>query len=187
MRYRLLLPSTLLLLALPTLTSAQIVNGDFEASGVGWIVDPPPPGWTVTFPPAGGNPGGYARIQSRDFQSEGFVCIRQRFFCGVPSANTQCQIRVDVRLEQIDAADLTGRVHILIDGVDYLPPLDPAGYDWRQIAFSVPCGEHEIALCLEVDAGNNLWGASFDNAAAECLGGVPAMPSTWGRVKQVYR
>ena len=61
---RTLVAASLLTLAMAAPAGAQIMNGDFEAGPADWTVLLPPPGWSTGFPAAGGNPNGYARIQS---------------------------------------------------------------------------------------------------------------------------
>lgn len=177
------------MLCLPTFAFAQVQNGDFENGGAGWVVDPPPPGWTVDFPPAGGNPNGRAAITSPFGNSQGEACIRQSFQCSSPGAGDSCNISFDYRLESIDAAPFSGRVRVLVDGVEMYvsAPTDFPGIPWTSVSITVPCGQHEIALCLQVDIENNGWQASFDNVRAECRGTVPTRPRTWGDVKLIYR
>jgi hypothetical protein len=164
---------------------AQILNGDFEAGGAGWIVIAIPP-WVASFPPAGGNPNGYALIQSPSGNSPGGLgAILQGFQCGTPGSGSECVIRFDFRLHQVDAADNSGRVQVFIDNEpDYTSP--SGNIDWTTVTLRVPCGDHSIALALEVDAGNNRWEASFDNVQADCEVGTPVDPSTWGMIKSTY-
>jgi hypothetical protein len=176
----------LLLLVLSSLPArAHIHNGDFEKpGGADWTVNQPP-NWTISFPASGGNPDGYGEIQSPFGNSQGLGSISQAFDCGTPTPGLQCVIMVDFRLAQIDASDGTGRVKVLIDNVVlFTSPSEPT--DWRTLSLAVPCGDHEIALALEVDAGNNGWEASFDNAHAECDIATPVETSTWGGIKRQF-
>jgi len=166
---------------------AQLVNGDFEMGGLGWGAGGPVT-WSYSYPPTGGNPNGNARLASPMTTSGGQTCITQQFFCGsAPGATTQCSINVQYLLDNLGATSQTARVRILLDGVEQhvSPPSDHI--DWTDVAFSVPCGSHQIALCLQVDAGDNAWEARFDNAEGECTGVTPTRPRSWGRLKILYR
>jgi len=168
--------------AVPAL--ALIQNGDFEAGGDGWIVIAIPP-WIVSFPAAGGNPNGYALIQSPFGNSQGLGAILQGFECGTPGSGSQCVIMFDYRLHQVDAADNTGRVTVFLDNEPVFT--SPSGnIDWTTVTLTVPCGEHAIGLALEVDAGNNGWEASFDNAQADCEQSTPVEAVTWGGIKSTF-
>ena len=172
-------------LLLPCSVRAQIVNGDFEAGGTGWTVSVPP-GWTGSFPPAGGNPNGFGQIMSPFGNSGGEGCLRQQFLCGEGAPASFCRITLDYLLHNVDASSLSGRVVVMIDNVQKFvsPPADDIG--WTSISFSVPCGTHEIELCLQVDAGNNGWRAGFDNVKAFCETNVGVDNRTWGGVKALY-
>ena len=144
--------------------------------------------WSFSFPSTGGNPDGNARIASPMTASGGQTCITQQFFCGNdPGKGTLCSIHVQYFLANLQAASQSARVRILLDGVEQhvSPPSDNIG--WTDVAFSVPCGSHQIALCLQVDPGDNAWEARFDNALAECIGATPTWPRSWGRLKILYR
>jgi hypothetical protein len=172
---------------LPGPAAAQIVNGNFEAGGLGWAGGGPVT-WSFSFPPMGGNPNGHARIESPSTQSGGQTCITQQFICGDnPSGTTVCGISVQYLLDNLQAAMQSARVRILLDGVEQhvSPPADTIG--WTTVAFSVPCGSHQIALCLQVDTGNNAWQARFDNATGDCTFVTPTRPSSWGAIKATYR
>jgi len=172
-------------LALAAPASAQIMNGDFEAGPSDWNPSLPPPGWTVSFLPAGGNPDAYARIQSPFSNAAGAVGIFQTFLCGDPGIPGNCLITLDYYLDQIDAGDFTGRVHVRIDGlVVYTSPPGPTA-GWLNVTVTVPCGQHVIGLELEVDPGNNGWAACFDNVTARCEPIVPTRSTTWGRIKSL--
>lgn len=172
--------------AVPLTAHAQVVNGDFEAGALGWGAGPPP-GWIVDFPAAGGNPNGHAYIRSPFGTSAGTACVTQVFQCGVPPTQGDCRIKLDYRLRSIDANLLSARVKILVDGATVFvsPPADEIPF--TTIEFTVPCGQHQIALCLEVDPGNNGWEAAFDNVSAVCIPATPTLPKTWGVVKALYR
>ena len=182
---RTLVAASLLTLAMAAPAGAQIMNGDFEAGPADWTVLLPPPGWSTGFPAAGGNPNGYARIQSPFGNSGGNAHINQTFLCGDPGIPGNCIITLDYRLDQIDASDFTGRIWVQIDGViQYTSPPGPSA-GWVNVTVTVPCGQHVITLNLDVDAGNNGWAACFDNVQARCEPIVPTAPSTWGRIKSL--
>jgi hypothetical protein len=175
---------TLALALLPVAATAQVVNGDFEAGGTGWSTSIPAQ-WSITFPPAGGNPDGHALIQSPFGNSGGEGCIAQTFLCGTDPQGP-CIITLDYRHRSIDASPLTGRVRIFID--DTLVHTSPPSnlQDWTTVTFTAPCGEHTIRLCLQVDAGNNGWQAAFDNVRAICDIPIGAERTTWGLIKRLY-
>jgi hypothetical protein len=160
---------------------AQIVNGDFENAGDGWFAIFVPP-WSVTFPPDGGNPNGYALIQS---PFEGLGAVLQGFECGTPGGGSLCVIMFDFRLRQVDAADNSGRIKVFVDNEPFFTSVS-GNIDWTTANVTVPCGQHAIALGLEVDAGDNRWEASFDNVQADCEVTTPVAPSTWGGIKSTF-
>lgn len=164
---------------------ADVVNGDFENGGVAWPFFAPAD-WTVSFPPAGGNPDGYALIQSSFGGPGGFACLEQTFSCGEPDEGTECFITLDYRLDMLDAGFDTGRIKVYIDGAEVLL-VDTPSQDWATATFVVPCGAHFIQLCLEVDPMNNAWRACFDNVRAECMGGVSDETNDWSTIKSLYR
>jgi hypothetical protein len=180
---------TFLAIAVPSVGFAQVTNGDFEAGGTGWTPQVPatwliaPAG--ITFQAVGGNPNGYAHIQSPFGTSGGTGCIEQIFVCGTDE-QAHCVISVDYMLRSIDAAALTGRVKIMVDGnVEYTSP-PTNDQPWTSVTVVVPCGTHRLQLCLEVDAGNNGWEAGFDNVSSVCDIPVGATEPTWGSVKSLF-
>lgn len=183
-RNGLLLAASFLLLISPSISAAQIINGDFEAGGTGWTPIQPP-NWTVSFPPAGGNPNGYARIQSPFGNSQGLGCVTQAFECGKDPA-ASCVITIDYQHASIDAGPLTGRVKIFIDQVLVHTSPPSNNQPWTTVTVTAHCGRHELALCLEVDAGNNGWFACFDNVRASCEAPTPIEEGTWGAIKSIY-
>ena len=177
----------LLLATVPAL--ADIQNGNFQAGGDGWFVIAVPP-WMVTFPPTGGNPNDYALVQSPSSIPQGTLAgILQGFQCGTPGGGSVCLILFDYRLRQVNAANNSGRVKVFIDNEpDFTSP--SGNIDWTAVGLTVPCGDHSIALTLEVDAGNNAWEASFDNVQAFCeiTSSVPSQmqSGTWGAIKSAF-
>ena len=153
--------------------AAQINNGDFSAGGAGWTVASPGGFWVVEFLPVDGNPDGHAHMHSPFGNSEGEACISQVFDCGTPGDPGVCGITLDYRHETWDSGPLAGRVRVFLDGqlVHTSPSEDVQ--PWTTIELSTPCGTHEIALCLQVDAGNNGWDAGFDNVTAQCKSSCP--------------
>jgi len=171
------------LLAVPAL--ADVSNGDFENGGADWI-GTADPGLGVSFPAGGGNDGGYARLES-DFQNGGGrACISQIIQCGDPDDGTECTIGFDFKLTPIDAMPGTGRIIVTIDGVTDVV-IDTGTPDWEFVSYVVPCGEHTIEICLEVDPQDNSWVACIDNVRAVCTGGVPNELGSWSRLKSLYR
>ena len=172
-----------MLLAVPAM--ADIIDGDFENGGVDWNGNADP-GLGVSFPPGGGNPGGYARLESAFQNNGGQACILQTFMCGDPTVGTECTIGFDYKLTPIDADPGTARIIVAIDGVtDVVVDMETPG--WEFVSYVVPCGLHVIEICLQVDPENNSWVACIDNVRAECTGEVPETPSSWSRVKGLYR
>ena len=185
-RWILLLSLALVTLAAPTLSHAQILNGDFESGGSDWTPGVPKD-WVVDFPATGGDPDGFGQI-SMFGDSEGRGCINQAFKCGEAGGRTSCEIGFEYKLDHLKGDNnTTGRVVVRVDGTDvYTSPLE-APVDWIRITFSIPCGFHTIGFCLEADAGPNAWSAAFDNVTADCMSPVPALPKTWSSVKVLYR
>jgi hypothetical protein len=175
--------TTVLLLSMGT-AFAEVMNGDFENGGDQWQVNVPA-NWTSAFPAAGGNPGGFATIQSPFGGQGGLGLISQTFMCGDPNTIGTCTITVDYSLLQIDASSNSGRIYIRIDGV--ASTFAPDDDNWYMATFTRPCGVHVIDLGLEVDPLNNGWRASFDNVVSVCDGDVPNEPINWGNIKAMYR
>jgi len=159
---------------------ADVVNGDFESAGSGWT-STGPADWGIDFLPAGGNPDGYAIIRSPFDNPGGMACIEQTFMCGDPGQGTECTIGFDFKLTPIDAAPGSARIKVIIDGVEAV--VVEGETDWDTVTYVVPCGEHTIQLCLEVDPENNAWQACFDNVMAVCTGGVPNEHESWSSIK----
>lgn len=179
-------PRILAVLALlvPVAVGAHIHNGDFEKGGDDWTVTEPA-NWTVTFPATGGNPDGYAQIRSPFGNSAGFGSISQEFDCGTKTSGLVCVIMFDYQLTQVDANNNSGRIKVLVDGqLLFTSPSGDVG--WSTGIVTMPCGDHEITLGLEVDPGNNGWQASFDNAHAECDIATPVPGTTWGSIKEQF-
>lgn len=173
-------------LAAPSLGLAQIENGDFSSGGASWYVGVPD-GWEVGFSESGGNPDGRAWI-SNSGVLEHRGCVNQNFKCGEQGGRTTCQLHIQYRLDLVDGQNRSsGRVVIRLGGQDYYtsPPVAPTG--WQDVTLNVPCGYHGLGLCLEVDAGNNYWTASFDNVSAECESPLPVEQGSWGKLKALYR
>ncbi len=173
-------------LLLPPASRADVINGDFEADCTAWSADVLA-GWSVGCEPAGGNPDGYGRIVSPAGNSGGEACLRQTFSCGDTSSFSHCRITFDYSLRMVDANLNTGRVKVYVDGILVFTSASDGLIPWTTESLSVACGAHTIALCLEVDPGNNLWLACFDNVAAQCEPASPVAPTSWGRIKALYR
>lgn len=185
-RWLLLLALSAAALFAPSITHAQILNGDFESGGADWTPGTPID-WIAAFPDSGGNPDGFGEI-SMFGDSEGRGCINQAFKCGEQGGRTQCEMALDYRLEQLKGDNrASGRVVVRVDGFDVFtsPLVAPQG--WQHITFTIPCGFHTIGLCLEADAGPNAWSAGFDNVTSDCMTPVPVTPQSWGAVKALYR
>ena len=182
--YRIL--SLSLLLAFAGGAFAQIADGDFETGGT-WGFSAPGT-WTIGIQ-AGGNPGMHGYIHSPWGNSGGLGCFEQSFYCGVedPAGQSSCSISLDFYLHIIDASAGTARVVVSIDGInEYVSPAGEDWIDWTRITLDVSCGYHNIALCLEVDPGNNGWEAGFDNVTADCDAGTPAESGNWSTFKSLY-
>lgn len=186
-RWVLLSAVVLVSISTPIVATAQIENGDFSGGGASWFVGVPA-GWEASFPDSGGNPDGYGRIENFG-QIEGRGCINQNFKCGEEGGRTVCQLDIQYRLDLNDGQNRTsGRVVIRIDGVDVYtsPAVAPQG--WQVVMLNVPCGYHNLGLCLEADGDKNNWTACFDNVTAECQSPpVPVESGTWGKLKALYR
>jgi hypothetical protein len=182
--------STLLTaLALATLISApalaDVAEGDFEQGGASWSTSAPT-GMSVSFPTTGGNPGGYALLESLLPNPGGVACITQTFTCGDPDGGTECTIGFEYKLDG-DGAPGSGRIVVTIDGVSNVVTDTPTGGAWEFVSYVVPCGEHVIEICLEVDPQDNRWSACVDNVRAECTGVVPNDEVSWSSVKARYQ
>jgi hypothetical protein len=134
----------------------------------------------------GGNPNGRAHIHSPFGNSAGEACIIQTFDCG-NDPNGTCNISLDYSHRCVDASPLTGRVRIWLDGNVVRTFALSNDQPFVNVTVSVPCGTHELRLCLEVDPGNNGWEASFDNVTSFCDTNVGVERSTWGAVKTLFQ
>ncbi len=164
---------------------ADVMNGDFSNGGMDWTVLPDP-GFGASFPAAGGNPDGYALLESAFQNPGGRVCILQTFICGDPDQGTECTIGFDYFLTPIDAAPGSGRLMVVIDGIVSVVADHPT-QGWNFVSYVVPCGLHTLQFCLEVDPQNNAWQAGIDNVRSECTGGVPNEARHWDGIKSLYR
>jgi hypothetical protein len=171
------------LLLCAAVAQADVMNGDFENGPLFWSGSSPF-NWILEWPAAGGNPGGYAAIQSPFGGDGGLGIIEQTFVCGDPGEEGTCTITVDYSLLQIDASNNSGRIIIRIDGV--ATTFTPQDSGWYTATLTVPCGTHHLELCLQVDPINNGWRACFDNVAASCDGVVPSESTNWSTIKALY-
>ncbi len=175
-----------IMLVASSIAGAQITNGNFENGSTGWNFNPNG-GGSITFPSSGGNPGGYARIESPATNSTGSYTIDQEFNCGNPGGITTCHVSVDYRLDLIAGTSGASRLKIIVDRVTkYTAPVADH-IPWTTASFEVPCGHHNITLDLEITGGNSDWVACFDNVGATCDIPTPGRLSTWGRMKSLYR
>lgn len=172
----------LLLLSAPA--AADPANGDFSGGGSSWT-DSADPGLGVSFPAAGGNPDGYARMESLVPNAGGRACIEQTFQCGMPGGGTSCTIGFDYFLEPLDALPGSGRLIVEIDGIaNVVTDLSTQG--WEFVSYVVPCGTHTLRICLEVDPVDNIWTAGVDNVRSECTGPVGSEHVDWSTLKSMY-
>ena len=89
------------LLALPLVSGAQIINGDFEDGESGWALMEPAD-WTVEVETTGGNPDRYALIRSPFLASaDTEACLGQMFNCGA-MGDSMCMIVFDFQCFAID-------------------------------------------------------------------------------------
>lgn len=172
------------MLACAATGQAAILNGDFAAGGSNWQVTQPG-NWTISFPAAGGNPGGWGSIQSPFGGAGGTGCIMQTFICGDQGQEGTCTITFDYFLRQIDAGDFTGRIQVRAGGAVFT--FAPTDDGWHRGEIRVPCGVVVLELCLQVDPTNNGWLAGFDNVMASCDGVVADEATPWGNIKALYR
>ncbi len=161
---------------------ADVMDGEFDNGGSDWSPNVPPD-WGLAFPAAGGNPGGYAAIQSPFSGPGGTGCISQTFYCSQQGDEGDCTIGIDYSLAPVDAGPDTGHIMIEIDGIQ--DTVATGDTPWTTVTYVVPCGLHVIQLCLVVDPQNNAWRACFDNVRSVC-GPVSDEKTTWGSIKSLY-
>ena len=182
MRNTILILSALTLFAAPA--GAQIYNGFFDIpAGDGWTVTQPTTGF-LYFETAGGNPGPYATVRIAATGPVDVSCISQVFDCGdVPDGI--CFISVDYSL--LSEIYIAGGGHVVIS-VDSTVLFDSPAVDtpWTTVNLEVPCGVHEIEICLDVREPGEQWVACFDNVTAECDDSVPVEARDWGMIKSLY-
>jgi hypothetical protein len=175
----------LMITLMATVAMADILDGEFSNGGGDWAVMADP-GFSASFPAAGGNPDAYARLFADLQNMGGRVCISQTFLCGDIDQGTECTIGFDYFLSPIDAAPGTARIIVVIDGIESIV-VDHPTTDWEFVSYVVPCGPHTIEICLEVDPQYNMWEACIDNVRAECTGQVPNDVMLWDGIKSLYR
>jgi len=165
--------------------AADPVNGDFSSGGSGWS-DSADPGLGVSYPTAGGNPNGYARLESDFTNAGGQACIEQTFECGLPGGGTSCTIGFDFFLEALDALPGSARLVVEIDGIaDVVTDVSTQG--WEFVSYVVPCGTHTVRICLVVDPSFNSWAAGVDNVRSECTTDPVANEHVnWSTLKSMY-
>jgi len=177
---------TVILLSLVASTAmADIMDGDFSNGGGDWTVSADP-GFSATFPGTGGIPGAFARLYADFPNTGGQVCISQTFMCGDVDQGTECTVGFDYILTPIDANQGSARIIVIIDGFVSVV-VDHATADWESVSYVVPCGQHTIEICLEVDPDHNMWEAGIDNVRAACTGGVANEIRQWDGIKTLYR
>jgi len=169
------------------LAAPVVANGNFDLGGNQWTVNVPPTAnpWQASFPATGGNPSGFARIQSPFGDSTGGVAtaeggIRQVLGC---TADTPagCEIIFDYKLDWFDATSGfdSGRIVARVNGAlvfvsaHNLSETNP-GTPWTTVTLQAPACDPSnfitLQLVLEVDLGDNAWVASFDNVRVNCDG-----------------
>ncbi|MCP4291048.1 MAG: hypothetical protein GY780_04330 [bacterium] len=181
----LILTSLLLCCFTANAALADVLNGDFSLGGSDWVTYGDP-GLGISFPAAGGVPGGYALLESSFSNPGGTMCMTQTFECGLPGQGSTCSIGFDFFLVPIDAAPGTARLLVTINGVtDTLLPSATGG--WEFVSYVVPCGPVVIEFCLVVDPVNNAWQAGIDNVRNECTDVVANDELQWDSLKSIYR
>jgi len=175
----------LTVLLFPILAQAQVLNGDFNAGGADWA-SYADSGFATSFPVTGGIPDGFAKLESGFQNQGGRACITQTFICSTPDGGSECTIGFDYFLTPVDAAPGTGRITVVIDGIVSVV-VDHGTQGWEFISYVVPCGQHTIEICLEVDPVNNSWVGGIDNVRAECTGTVANEDHSWDYLKSMYR
>lgn len=172
---------------------AQLVNGDFE-SDVGWTPTMPP-GWSFFYYVDVSAQRRYGWIQAPP--GAGLGCVAQTFTCGAPGGTTTCRIGLELtaidqspdgptRASRTEGGLLPSRFRLFVDGILLLTSeFTLEGFQYEEV--EVPCGQHELRLCLEADPANEGVSLLLDNAAAACEGTTPTKPTTWGTLKLLYR
>lgn len=174
----------------PATSIAQVQNGTFESGGAGWTAELPPAwvgrgGASITFPATGGHPDGHVLLRSPIGNSHGEACVRQTFTCADPGG---CTLSIDYRHGWIDSSALSGRVKIYFDGQQAFVSAPANTQPWTTECFNIVApGTYELALCLDVSAGNNWWEAAFDTVVpADCMGTVSDTKASWGTLKSRF-
>lgn len=178
-----ILAAALVLAAAPV--AAGIVNGDFAAGGAGWTAWSTDPSLVAQFQTYGGNPDDCAVLVADISNPGGRACIAQSFTCGVPGGDTVCTVSLDVRFNILGADLRSSRLIVSIDGSEELV-VDPTDA-WTDLSVDVPCGQHDLEICLEVDPDDNGWVAKVDNVSSQCVGVIGNETRGWGPLKQRYR
>lgn len=118
---------------------------------------------------------------------EGACTLYQDFECGTSVDPGVCAISVDYILFSSGGPNIA--IQVVIDDVVHRFDYDAPTNGWVTFTTQVPCGSHRIAVSANFESGasSSSWSVHFDNATAECHSAVPAEPSTWGRIKALYR
>jgi hypothetical protein len=176
-------------LSLVSFASAQITNGSFDAGLTGWA--PSVNGFGQISPHSFGNPINSALITTTNsifVAPVGSGTLTQQFGCGSSFDPGVCVVSLDYIVFMFGNPTITFEVVIDGNSVYQLNHSTPT-IGWLNVTAQVPCGLHNIAIAASFQAGTdfNTWSVHIDNVTATCQSIVPTEPSTWGRVKALYR
>lgn len=125
-------------------------------------------GWPASVGISGRHGSEYTLLGADISNPGGLACIAQSFTCSVQGGDTVCTVSLDVRFNILGADLRSSRLIVSIDGSEDLV-VDPTDA-WTDLSVDVPCGQHDLEICLEVDPDDNGWVAKVDNVSSQCVG-----------------
>lgn len=175
--------AALLVLCAATAASAQVYNGDFASSIVGWTVGGV--GVPVSWHPTVGNPGGSAYFYGA---YGGNGSIEQMFQCGGGHGDGNCDISLEYRYYLSSGAAV--QVAVSVDNIDlFVMNHTTESPLWNPLTLTVPCGLHTIKFTTNtITLGTfGQWSVFLDNVQGLCTAVVPEETQDWGTLKAIYR
>lgn len=173
----------LIVLCAATAASAQVYNGDFATSIVGWTLGGV--GVPISWHPTVGNPGGSAYFYGA---YGGNGSMEQMFQCGGGHGDDNCDISLEYRYFLSSGAAV--QVVVSVDNIDlYTANHTTESAAWNPVNVTVPCGLHTIKVTTNTISMGTFgqWSVFLDNVQGVCTAVVPEETQDWGTLKAIYR
>jgi hypothetical protein len=176
--------AVILILCGAAAASAQVFNGDFATSIVGWTLGGV--GVPVSWHPTVGNPGGSAYFYGA---YGGNGSMEQVFQCGGGHGDGNCDISLEYRYYVSGGAAV--EVVVSVDNIDlYTANHSVESALWNPVTVAVPCGLHTIKVTTNTITMGTFfgqWSVFLDNVQGLCTAVVPEETQDWGSLKAIYR